>query len=89
MFWDYEFEWDESLYDWSLFQITKIGRGYIEGKFQPYKFIGNAAHPVWSWMYYLFKGGKTTLFEKEVNWSFVQSSTRMCVERAFGILKGR
>jgi hypothetical protein len=40
-------------------------------------------------MYCPFKGGKTTLCGKEANWNFIQSSTRMCVERAFGILKGR
>ena len=40
-------------------------------------------------MYCPFKGGKTTLSGKEANWNFIQSSTRMCVERAFGILKGR
>ena len=27
--------------------------------------------------------------EKEANWNFRQSLTRICVERAFGILKGR
>ena len=89
MFWDYEFGWAGSLHDWSVFQVTKIGRGCIEGKFQPYKLIGDAAYPVRPWMYCPFKGGKTTLCGKEANWNFIQSSTRMCVERAFGILKGR
>jgi hypothetical protein len=40
-------------------------------------------------MYCPFKDGNATLFGKEANWNFIQSSTRMCVERAFGILKGR
>ena len=40
-------------------------------------------------MYRPFKSEKTTLFVNEANWNFIQSSTRMCVERAFGILKGR
>jgi hypothetical protein len=60
-----------------------------EGKFQPYKLIRNVANPVRPWMYCPFKGGKTMLSGKEANWNFIQSSTRMCVERAFGILKGR
>ena len=89
MFWDYEFGWAGSLHDWSVFQVTRIGRGYIEGKFQPYKLIEDAVYPVRSCMYCPFKGGKTTLSGQEANWNFSQSSTRMCVERAFGILKGR
>jgi hypothetical protein len=40
-------------------------------------------------MYYPFKGGNTTLSGKEANWNFIQSSTRMCVDRAFGILKDK
>ena len=47
------------------------------------------AYPVWPWMDCPFKGGKTTLSGKEANGNFIQSLTRMCVERAFGILKGR
>ena len=89
MFWDYEFGWAGSLHDWAVFQVTRIGRGCIEGKFQPYKLIGDAAYPVRPWMYCPFKGGKAALSGKAANWNFIQSSTRMCVERAFGILKGR
>ena len=85
----YEFGWPESLHDWSVFQVTRIGRECIEGKFQPYKLIGDAEYPVWPSMYCPFKDGKTTLSRKEANWNFIQSSTRICVERAFGILKGR
>jgi hypothetical protein len=67
IFWNHEFEWVGSLYDWSVFQVTKIGCGCIEGKFQLYKLIGDAAYPVRPWMYCPFKGGKTTLFGKEAN----------------------
>lgn len=69
--------------------MTKIGRACIERKYQPYKFVGDVAYPVRPWMYCPFKGGKIALFGKEANSNFIQSSTRMCVERAFGILKGR
>ena len=85
IFWNYEFEWTGSLHDWAVFQVTRIGRTYIEGKFQPYKLIGDVAYPVRPWMYCPFKGGNTTLSGKNANWNFIQSSTRMCVERAFGI----
>ena len=88
-FWDYEFGWAGSLHDWAVFQVTKIGRACMEGKLHPYKLIGDAAYPVRPWMYYPFKGGKTELSQIHENWNFIQSSTQMCVERAFGILKGR
>ena len=67
MFWDYEFGWAGSLYDWSVFQVTKIGHEYMEGKFQPYKLIRDAAYPVRPWMSCLFKDGNTTLSGKEAN----------------------
>jgi hypothetical protein len=35
------------------------------------------------------KGHKDGLSREEYNWNFVQSSTRMCVKRTFGMLKGR
>ena len=46
MFWDNEFGWAGSLYDWAVFQVKKIGRACIEGKFQPYKLIRDVAYPV-------------------------------------------
>jgi hypothetical protein len=61
----------------------------MEGRLHPYKLIGDAAYPIRPWMYCPFKGEKTELSQIQANWNFVQSSTRMCVERAFGILKGR
>lgn len=88
-FWDFEFGWAGSLHDWSVFQVTKVGRGFMAGKYMPYKLIGDAAYPVRPWMYCPFKGQKDGLSHVHANWNFIQSSTRMCVERAFGILKGR
>lgn len=40
-------------------------------------------------MHCSFKDGKNVLLSKEVNYNFILSSTRMCVERASRILKGR
>lgn len=88
-FWDFEFGWAGSLHDWSVFQVTKVGKAFMEGKYMPYKLIGDAAYPVRPWMYCPFKGQKDGLSRCRANWNFIQSSTRMCVERAFGILKGR
>ena len=36
-----------------------------------------------------FKGQKSDLPRKKQYWNFIQSSTKMAVEKAFGILKGR
>ena len=52
-------------------------------------FTTGVAYPVQPWMYCPFKDGKITLSENEANWNFIQYLNRMCVERAFGILKGR
>ena len=35
-----------------------------------------------------FKGHKDCLTQEQYHWNFVQSFTRMCVEQAFGMLKG-
>jgi hypothetical protein len=40
-------------------------------------------------MYCPFKGYSDGLEPYKAHWNFIQSSTYMCVERAFGILKGR
>ena len=36
-----------------------------------------------------YKGHKDGFSREEYHWNYVQNSTRMCVERAFGMLKGR
>jgi hypothetical protein len=89
IFWDYEFGWAGNLHDWIVFQQTKIGRACMEGKFLPYKLIGDVAYLVRPWMYCPFKGSSDGLEPYKAHWNFIQSSTHMCVERAFGILKGR
>ena len=77
------------MHDWTLFQLTKVGKFYIKCKFSPYKLIGDCAYPVRSWIYNSFKGCAEDLDRYKANWNFIHGSTRMCVERAFGILKGR
>ena len=42
-----------------------------------------------SWIHNPFKGCIEGLKGYKANWNFIQSSTCMCVERVFGILKGR
>ena len=43
-FWNYEFGWAGSMHDWILFQLTKVGRDCIKGKFLPYKLIEDCAY---------------------------------------------
>jgi hypothetical protein len=38
---------------------------------------------------HLIEGHKDGLSHEEYNWNYVQSSIRMCIEWAFGLLKGR
>ena len=57
--------------------------------FLPFKFIGDATYPTRPWFYSPFKGEKDGLSKEKIFWNFIQSSTRMAGERAFGILKDR
>jgi hypothetical protein len=88
-FWDYDFGWAGRIHDWALFQKSNIGKRAMRGAFFPYKFIGDAAYPMRPWFYSPFKGEKEGMSREKAHWNFIQSSTRMAVERAFGILKGR
>jgi hypothetical protein len=88
-FWDYDFGWVGRCHDWTLFQNSDIGKRIMRGELLPYKLIGDAAYPMRPWFYSPFKGEKEGLPRAKCHWNFIQSSTRMAVERAFGILKGR
>jgi hypothetical protein len=61
----------------------------MEDKFILYKLIGDAAYPVRPWMYCPFKGSSDGLEPYKAHWNFIQSSTCMSMERAFGILKDK
>lgn len=61
----------------------------MSGQLAPYKLVGDAAYPMRQWFYSPFEGEKEGLPRAKAHWNFIQSSTRMAVERVFGILKGR
>ena len=89
LFWDFDIGWAGSMHDANLWGRTDI-RQYCEaGKLSPYALVGDAAYPCRPWMLAPFKGNKDGLSREEYHWNYVQSSTRMCIERAFGMLKGR
>ena len=89
LFWDFDIGWAGSMHDANLWARTAIGQYCEAGKFFPYTLVGDAAYPCRPWMMAPFKGHKDGLSREEYHWNFIQSSTRMCVERAFGMLKGR
>ncbi len=61
----------------------------MKEKFLPYKLMGNLVYPMWPWFYSPFKGEKDGLPRYKTHWNFIQSNTRMLVERTFGMLKVR
>ena len=79
----------DGLHDANLWSRTEIGRFCEDGRLSPYALVGDAAYPCHPWMISPFKGHQDGLTREEYHWNFVQNSTWMCVERAFGILKGR
>ena len=89
LFWDFDIGWAGSMHDANLWGRSAIGQYCEAGKLAPYALVGDVAYPCRPWMLAPFKGHKDGLSREEYHWNFVQSSTRMCVERAFGMLKGR
>lgn len=89
LFWDFDIGWAGSMHDANLWGRTAIGQFCEAGKLAPFAFVGNAAYPCRPWMLAPFRGHKDGLTRKEYHWNFVQSSTLMCIEQAFGMLKGR
>ena len=88
-FWDFDFGWPGSCHDWSVFQRSTLGVEVMKNKYLPYKLIGDAAYPMRPWFFTPFKGVKDGLSPEKNHWNYIQSSTRMVVERALGWLKGR
>jgi hypothetical protein len=89
LFWDFDIGWAGSMHDANLWARSDIGQYCEAGRLSPYALVGDAAYPCRPWMLAPFKGHKDGLSREEYHWNFAQSSTRMCVERAFGMLKGR
>jgi len=86
---DYDFGWARGMHDWALFLKIDIGKHVVKGKAFPYKLIGDVTYPIRPWFWCPFKGGNSELSPKKMHWDFIQSSTRMAIEKAFDMLKGR
>ena len=61
----------------------------MSGKFLPYALLGDVAYQPHPWMFTPYLGSKDGFTREHEHWNFIQSSSRMCGERAFGILKLR
>jgi hypothetical protein len=53
------------------------------------KLIGDVVYPMHPWFYSPFKGEKDGLPQYKAHWNFIQSNTRMSMEKTFGMFKGR
>ena len=59
----------------------------MRGQLHPYALFGNAAYQPRAWMLTHYIGSKDGFNRRQEYWNFIQSSSGMCVERVFGILK--
>ena len=89
LFWDFDIGWAGSMHNANLWARMDIGQFCEAGCLSLYALVGDAAYPCRPWMLAPYKGHKDGLSREEFHWIFVQSSTRMCIERASGMLKGR
>jgi hypothetical protein len=53
----------------------------------PYKLIRSGANPMQSWFYSPFKGERNEMPRYKMHWNFIQSNTRILMEKAFGMLE--
>ena len=77
------------MHDANLWARMDIGQFCEAKRLSPYDLVGDAAYPCRPWMLASYKVHKHGLSREEYHWNYVQSSTCMCIERAFGMLKGR
>ncbi|MCO5576058.1 hypothetical protein L7F22_029865 [Adiantum nelumboides] len=87
--WDYDIGWTGSMNDWNVFQRNQLGQRCASSALSKYCLLGDCAYLARVWMLPPFKGSKDGLSPQEYFWNYIQSSSRMPVERAFGTLKAR
>jgi hypothetical protein len=88
-FWNYDVGWAGSLHDYNLFKRSKAFDNCERGSLQGFTIVGDAAYQPRTYMLTPLLGCKEGLSRERYFWNFIQSSTRMPVECAFGILKLR
>ena len=83
--WNYDVGWAGSIHDSLNFTRSELGQRCARGEFNNYCLVGDCAYPARPYMLVPFKGCKEGLSPMKYHWNFIQSSTRMPVEQAFGI----
>ncbi|CAI7919437.1 unnamed protein product, partial [Closterium sp. NIES-53] len=79
----------KSVYSVQL-QVTYLHGRLESGEIAPYQLVGDAAYPLKSYMLTPLYAPRRPLMKKwEQTYNYVQSATRMVVERTIGALKGR
>ena len=85
MFWDFDIGRAGSSHDANLWGRTTGSQFCKVGKLSPFALVGDAAYPCRPWMLAPYMGHKDGLTREKYHLNFVQSSTCMCIERAFGM----
>jgi hypothetical protein len=88
-FWDYDIGWCDSIHDYNLFCKSHKDKYCLSEKLLRYALLEDVACQPRPWMFTPYLGSKDGFICEQEHWNFIQSSSRMCVERAFGILKLR
>ncbi|MCO5566581.1 hypothetical protein L7F22_020258 [Adiantum nelumboides] len=78
-----------SIHDSVNFSRSELGKRCENGMLNEFCFVEDCAYSARPYMLVPFKGSKDGLPDDKYYWNFIQSSTRMAVERAFGMLKAR
>lgn len=89
LFWDFDIYWAWSMHNAILWATTDIGQYCEAARLSPYVLVGDAAYVCRSWMLASYKDHKDGFSREKYHWNYAQSSTRMCIEQTFRMLKGR
>ncbi|CAI5479626.1 unnamed protein product [Closterium sp. Yama58-4] len=88
--WDYTVGNPGSMHDQGVFSTSELHGRLESGEIAPYQLVGDAAYPLKSYMLTPLHAPCKRIMKKwEQTYNYVQSATRMVVERTIGALKGR
>lgn len=88
-FWHYDIGRPGCMHDYKMFTLSDLHERMERGELGQYALLGDAAYQPRLNMLTPFMGTKEGLTPDKAFWNYIQSSSRMAVECAFGILKGR
>ncbi|CAI5463810.1 unnamed protein product [Closterium sp. Yama58-4] len=88
--WDYTVGNPGSMHDQGVFSTSELHGRLESGEIAPYQLVGDAAYPLKPYMLTPLHAPRRRLMKKwEHTYNYVQSATRVVVERTIGALKGR